>query len=79
MRACPGGAQNTASTYDKVGNRLTQNAGGTTTTYAYNNLDELTSSTTGGTATAYGYDADGICERRLCRQRDVPGGRAYRG
>ncbi|WP_194924209.1 DUF6531 domain-containing protein [Catenulispora pinisilvae] len=56
---CPAGSQNTAWTYDNVGNRLTQTTGGTVTNYNYNNLDELTTSTTGGTTTTYSYDTDG--------------------
>lgn len=56
---CPAGSTVTSFTYDKVGNRLTQNAAGTTTTYTYDAADELTSSVKGTTTTSYTYDADG--------------------
>jgi len=49
----------TTYTYDKVGNRLTQQAPSATTTYTYNAADELTQAATPSTTTAYTYDADG--------------------
>lgn len=56
---CPSGATETAFTYDKVGNRLTQAKAGKSTTYSYDAADQLTQTTVGATTTSYGYDADG--------------------
>ncbi|MEU6176090.1 DUF6531 domain-containing protein [Streptantibioticus parmotrematis] len=55
---CPSGSALTY-TYDKVGNRLTQTAGSTTTAYSYDAADQLTQSSDGSTTTTYGYDDDG--------------------
>ena len=44
-----------AWTYDGVGNRLTENRSGTTTTYAYDADDRMT----GAGSTTYAYDSDG--------------------
>lgn len=53
----PGGAPAvTTWTYDGNGNRLTENRGGTVTTYVYNAVDELVSDSTGVT---YTYDDNG--------------------
>lgn len=49
----------TAYTYDLMGNRLTQNAGGTSTSYSYDSADELTKAVTGTTSITYSYNADG--------------------
>lgn len=46
-------------TYDALGNRLSANIGGTTTTYGVNNLNQLTQKTTGGIATTLLYDENG--------------------
>jgi RHS repeat-associated protein len=46
-------------TYDALGNRLSANIGGTTTTYEVNNLNQLTQKTTGGISTPLLYDANG--------------------
>ncbi|MEZ0107621.1 RHS repeat-associated protein [Catenulispora sp. EB89] len=56
---CPSGSTVSTYTYDKVGNRLTQSAGGSTTTYTYDAADELTTSVKGTATTSYTYDADG--------------------
>ena len=53
-----------AYTYDKVGNRLTEDKGDTKTTYDYNGLDQVTTSTTWKDGTAqenkqYAYDKNG--------------------
>lgn len=53
------GGGETAWTYDKAGNMLTQAGGGTTTSYTHNAAEQLTKATTGTTAVSYGYDADG--------------------
>jgi RHS repeat-associated protein len=56
----PSGTQTaqTSSTYDGVGNRLTQSSGGQTTNYSYNSLDQLTS-TSGAQSAQYTYDGRG--------------------
>ncbi|WP_189970300.1 FG-GAP-like repeat-containing protein [Streptomyces violascens] len=57
---CPKTDPDTAYAYDKVGNRLTKTAGGTSTTYAYDAADQLTGTTTPGNASqSFSYDADG--------------------
>lgn len=53
------GGGETAWTYDKAGNQLTQSTGGATTGYSYNANDELTKAVTGSTTVTYGYNADG--------------------
>jgi RHS repeat-associated protein len=53
------GGGETAWTYDKAGNRLTQVTGGATTSYTYNAAEELTKAVTGSTTVSYGYNADG--------------------
>ncbi len=49
----------TTWTYDKVGNRLTQDVDGLLTTYEYDDNDRLLTETTGGQVTRYTYDANG--------------------
>lgn len=56
--------QTVTYTYDKVGNRLTEDKGDTKTTYDYNGLDQVTTSTTWKDGTAqenkqYAYDKNG--------------------
>jgi RHS repeat-associated protein len=56
----PGGYGNFDWTYDKVGNRLTQKSGSTTTTYGYTSgTNRLASITVGGVETTVSTNADG--------------------
>lgn len=59
--AAPSGASTWA--YDPAGNRITQVAGGVTTSYAYNAANQLCATSTSGTpscsAPTYSYDANG--------------------
>ncbi|MGW5364429.1 DUF6531 domain-containing protein [Actinopolymorpha pittospori] len=61
--SCTDASKSIGYSYDKVGNRLTQNRIGVTqpgtSTYAYNDGDELDSISAGGSTVDYSYDADG--------------------